>query len=95
MSDQDNEEELEKFLSETRESMQGLSDAVKARLERMQMFHNYTQAMMRDDFVGMVNALGYSEEILEGMTYPEIMQSMVVRVADLAKEVGFDINGND
>jgi hypothetical protein len=29
------------------------------------------------------------------MTYPEIMQSMVVRVADLAKEVGFDINGKD
>jgi hypothetical protein len=95
MSDQENEEELEDFLIETRESMQGLSDALTARLERMQMFHNYTQAMMRDDFVGMVNALGYSEEILEGMTYPEIMQSMVVRVADLAKEVGFDINGKD
>lgn len=93
MSDQENEEE--DFLVEMKESMQGLSDALTARLERMQMFHNYTQAMMRDDFVGMVNALGYSEEILEGMTYPEIMQSMVVRVADLAKEVGFDINGKD
>jgi hypothetical protein len=93
VSDQENEEE--DFLVEMKESMQGLSDALTARLERMQMFHNYTQAMMRDDFVGMVNALGYSEEILEGMTYPEIMQSMVVRVADLAKEVGFDINGKD
>jgi hypothetical protein len=50
---------------------------------------------MKDDFVGMIDALGYSEEILEGMTYPEIMESMVVRVADLAKEVGFDINGKD
>jgi hypothetical protein len=95
MSDQENEEELEKFLLETRESMQGLSDALTARLERMQMFHKYTQAMMKDDFVGMIDALGYSEEILEGMTYPEIMESMVVRVADLAKEVGFDINGKD
>jgi hypothetical protein len=95
MSNQENEEELENFLIETRESMQGLSDALTARLERMQMFHKYTQAMMKDDFVGMINALGYSEEILEGMTYPEIMESMVVRVADLAKEVGFDINGKD
>lgn len=93
MDSRENEEE--DFLVEMKESMQGLSDALTARLERMQMFHNYTQAMMRDDFVGMVNALGYSEEILEGMTYPEIMQSMVVRVADLAKEVGFDINGKD
>lgn len=93
MSDKENEEE--EFLTEVRESMQGLSDAVTARLERMQMFHKYTQAMMRDDFVGMIEALGFSEDILEDMTYPEIMQSMVVRVADLAKEVGFDINGND
>ena len=93
MDSRENEEE--DFLVEMKESMQGLSDALTARLERMQMFHNYTQAMMRDDFVGMVNALGYSEEILEGMTYPEIMESMVVRVADLAKEVGFDINGKD
>ena len=93
MSDKENEEE--EFLTEIRESMQGLSDAVTARLERMQMFHKYTQAMMRDDFVGMIEALGFSEDILEDMTYPEIMQSMVVRVADLAKEVGFDINGND
>jgi hypothetical protein len=93
MSDKEHEEQ--EFLTEPLESMQGLSDALTARLERMQMFHNYTQAMMRDDFVGMVNALGYSEEILEGMTYPEIMESMVVRVADLAKEVGFDINGKD
>ena len=93
MSDKENEEE--EFLTEIRESMQGLSDAVTARLERMQMFHKYTQALMRDDFVGMIEALGFSEDILEDMTYPEIMQSMVVRVADLAKEVGFDINGND
>jgi len=91
----ENEEELEDFLTETRESMKGLSDALTARLERMQMFHKYTQAMMKNDFMGMVDALGYSEEILEGMTYPEIMESMVVRVADLAKEVGFDINGKD
>ena len=93
MSDKENEEE--EYLAGVRESMQGLSDAVTARLERMQMFHKYTQAMMRDDFVGMIEALGFSEDILEDMTYPEIMQSMVVRVADLAKEVGFDINGND
>jgi hypothetical protein len=95
MSDQENEEEIEDFLIETRKSMQGLSDALTARLERMQMFHKYTQAMMKNDFMGMVDALGYTEEILEGMTYPEILESMVVRVADLAKEVGFDINGND
>jgi hypothetical protein len=95
MSDQENEEEIEDFLLETRESMRGLSDALTARLERMQMFHKYTQAMMKDDFVGMIDALGYSEDILEGMTYPEIMESMVVRVADLSKEVGFDINGKD
>jgi len=89
------ENEEEDFLVEIKESMKGLSDALTARLERMQMFHKYTQAMMKDDFVGMIDALGYTEEILEGMTYPEIMESMVVRVADLAKEVGFDINGND
>jgi len=94
MSDKENEEE-EEYLAGVRESMQGLSDALTARLERMQMFHRYTQAMMRDDFVGMVEALGYSEDILKDMTYPEIMESMVVRVADLAKEVGFDINGKD
>lgn len=94
MSDKENEEE-EEYLAGVRKSMQGLSDALTARLERMQMFHRYTQAMMRDDFVGMVEALGYSEDILKDMTYPEIMESMVVRVADLAKEVGFDINGKD
>ena len=93
MDSRENEEE--DFLVEIKESMKGLSDALTARLERMQMFHKYTQAMMKDDFVGMIDALGYTEEILEGMTYPEIMESMVVRVADLAKEVGFDINGND
>ena len=95
MSDRENEEEEEEYLAGVKESMQGLSDALTARLERMQMFHKYTHAMMRDDFMGMVDALGYSEEILEGMTYPEIMESMVVRVADLAKEVGFDINGKE
>ena len=93
MDSRENEEE--DFLVEIKESMKGLSDALTARLERMQMFHKYTQAMMKDDFVGMIDALGYTEEILEGMTYPEIMESMVVRVADLAKEVGFDINGKD
>jgi DNA-directed RNA polymerase specialized sigma54-like protein len=89
------ENEEEDFLVEIKESMKGLSDALTARLEKMQMFHKYTQAMMKNDFMGMVDALGYSEEILEDMTYPEILESMVVRVADLAKEVGFDINGND
>ena len=93
MDSRENEEE--DFLVEIKESMKGLSDALTARLEKMQMFHKYTQAMMKNDFMGMVDALGYSEEILEDMTYPEILESMVVRVADLAKEVGFDINGND
>ena len=80
---------------ELSEYLFGLSESLKARIQKLEMFHKYSQAMMKDDFVGMLEALKFPEDLLEEMTYPEITEAMIVRVADLAKEVGVDIHGND
>lgn len=87
-SDEDSVPELSEYFS-------SMSKAVKARIEKLDMFHKYTRAMMREDFSGMLEALKFPQELLEDMTYPEILEAMVVRVADLAKEVGFDFNDSN
>lgn len=90
----DSEESEEEFFNSVRESFSDLSDAVKNRLEKMQMFHRYSQAMMRDDLPGMLYALDFPIDLIETMTYPEVLESLAVRVADLAKEVGFKLYDN-
>ena len=80
---------------ELSEYFTGLSKSLQARVEKLEMFHKYSQAMMKDDFVGMLDALKFPKDLLEDMTYPEILEALCVRVADLAKEVGFDIYGDN
>lgn len=59
-----------------------------SRLQAIDIMFKYNTAAERDDFIGMCLLTGLTEEMVESMSLEEVLQTMSVRLADIARLAG-------
>lgn len=60
----------------------------ETRIQKMARLMYFNQALENKDFIGMIHHSGLSEELAETMTMSDILDSISVRMLQIAQEVG-------